>query len=373
MSRLDRYVLRQVLLVSVFVAASLTAVAWLTQSMRLVDMVMNRGLSVSLFVWFTALLLPTFLALVLPVALFTAVAFVYNKLALDSELIVMQSAGLSRLGLARPALVASAMAALVCYSITIFFQPASYRAFKDLEFEIRNNYASILLQEGVFNEVSRGITVYVRKRGPGGELLGILVQDDRKPESPVTVMAERGAIVPGEHGPRVVMINGNRQERREGKELSQLFFERYDFDLGALGESPYARFRKPQERYLGELFLPVDRADEIPDYWRLRMEGHDRLAAPLLSFALPLVALALLLGAEFSRRGQVVRVLWAVGVLVALEAAMLGLKSLGARYPDTAGLIYLCPIATIAAAQLYLWRGPLRARRSIARPVAAAA
>ena len=372
MSRLQRYVLRQVLVVMIMITAGLTAVTWLTQSLRLIDMVMNRGLSTSLFLWFTVLLLPTFLALVIPIALFAAVAFVYNKLALDSELVVMRSAGISQLGLARPVLIASALTALIGYALTLYLLPASYRAFKDLEFEIRNNYSSVLIQEGVFTEITEGITVYVRKRTAKGELLGVLVHDRRKPDSPVTAMAERGAIVPGEHGPRMVMINGNRQERRGGRTLSQLYFDRYDFDFGAFGQSGLARWRKPQERFLGELFVSGEQAGPAHRRNKLTIEGHDRLASPLLNLALPLVALALLLGSEFNRRGQLVRVLAAVAIVVAIEAAMLGIKSIGGRLPGIAPLLYLCPLGTIAVCLLVLWRGPIDRWLRRAEPAAAA-
>ena len=69
MSRLSRYILRQLAPPTLFIAAALLGVVWLTQSLRFVDMIVNRGLSASQFLYFTVLLLPGVLAVILPVAL----------------------------------------------------------------------------------------------------------------------------------------------------------------------------------------------------------------------------------------------------------------------------------------------------------------
>src|SRR6202040_2398690 len=61
MTGLDRYMLRQCLSVMIFVTAALSAAVWLAQSLRLVDLIVNRGLSVALFVYMALLILPRFL------------------------------------------------------------------------------------------------------------------------------------------------------------------------------------------------------------------------------------------------------------------------------------------------------------------------
>ncbi len=363
MSRLDRYILRQIVLVTVLITIGLSLVAWLTQSVRLVELAVDRGLSAWLFFWLTFLLVPTVLSIVLPVALFAGVTFVYNRLASDRELVVIRSAGVSQLALARPVLAASAIAVLLGYALTLYLLPASYRAFRDLQSDIRNNYASVLIQEGVFTQVVDGVTVYVRKRGPDGALHGVLVHDDREPASPVTALAQRGAVRSAENRLRMVLVNGIRQELRRGV-LSELQFDRYEFDLGIEGRSATMGWRQPKERFLSELFVEGDASWPVHRRFRLHAEGHDRLAQPLLNAALPLMALALLLTAPYDRRGQRRRILAATGALVAVEAAALSLKSLGGREPAFALLLYVVPLAAGAVSLFLLRRRPRDAARA---------
>ena len=364
MSRLHRYVLRQVVVAAAAVAVGLTVVAWLTQSVQLVDLMVNRGLSFATFLHLTLLLLPTVLVLALPVALFAGVALVYDRLAVDRELVAMRSAGVSQFALARPVFAASAAAVLVGYALTLYLLPASYRTFRDLQFEIRNNYSSFLIREGVFTEIAKGITVYVRKRTPQGEFLGVLVHDGRRPDNPVTAMAERGAVAADEGGPRMTLIEGNRHERRPGGAVSQLRFDRYDFDFGAGGGGPLGRWRGPRERFLDELFFPAE-AESGPSRGSLLVEGHDRLAQPLLNAALPLIAATLLLASRRGRRGRSKRIGAAAAILVVIEAAMLGAKSVGVRHPEFALALYLCPLAAIAACLAVLGRGEAGAARRL--------
>src|SRR5215475_9635780 len=102
MWRLRFYVLRQMTLAASMTVAGLTLAIWLSQSLRLLDVIVNRGLSVGLALKFLMLLLPGLIALLLPVAAFISVMFVYHRLNADSEMVVMRNAGISNVQLAHP-------------------------------------------------------------------------------------------------------------------------------------------------------------------------------------------------------------------------------------------------------------------------------
>lgn len=367
MNRVDRYIFRQLLVAAVFITVTLTCVVWLTQSLRFIEMIVNRGLSVPLFIYFTMLLLPTFLSIILPVALFAATLFTYNKMIADSELLVLRAGGLSQFALARAAIVMAVLFTGICYAMTVYFMPASFREFKDLQLTLRNSLPTVLLQEGVFNNIADGLTVYVRERSADGELFGIIVHDERNKKRPVTMMAERGAIVSGEDGPHVVMANGNRQEVGKDGRLSLLYFDRYSFNISTRSDDEQPRWREPRERFLHELFAPEAEQGPALGYAKLRMEAHHRLASPLLPVTFTLVALALLLHGDFNRRGQTWRILAAVGIVILLESAVLGFKNLGERAPEIVPLLYATPIVpAIIAAWALSPQAPRMRRRAAA-------
>jgi len=360
MRAVTRYILRQLAVVTVFVTTGLTMAVWLTQSLRFVDYIVNRGLPLTDFLLFVAFMLPAFLGIVLPIAAFAAVTFVYNKLTNESELVILRSAGVSPIGMARPGLALALAVTALVYAISLYFLPLSYQAFKDLQHEIRHDYSAVLLEEGVFNRLGAQLTVYVRERTEDGALEGILVHDSRGGDQPVTMMASRGALVQSTQGPRVVLADGNRQvvDPDTGR-LSMLYFDRYTVDLGQLQERMRARWREPRERYLPDLLFPGPGPTDQRYRKELIAEGHNRLTYPAYTLAFVGIGLVALLGGEFSRRGQSRRILPAVVAVGALETLHLTLADLATRDLAAVPAMY----AVLAAAILVPWTLLLRRRR----------
>jgi len=358
MSQLTRYILRQTFGITLVVAVVFTAAVWLVQSLRLIDLIVNRGLSLGLFLYLAMLILPRFVDAVLPIAVFIAVLFTYNRLIAESELVVMRSAGASQFALARPAMLAAVAATAILALMSLYFLPASNRAFKDLQFAIRNKIASVLLLEGTFNTISESVTIYVRARDKEGDLSGIVIYDSRDRQKPITIVAERGAFVETDQGPRLLMIKGSRQsyERASGH-LSVLSFDQYTLDLDKFREAPGFRERQPEERYLHELLAPSPGESPIARRARL-VELNFRLLNPLTALTLAAIPLACLLTGQFNRRGQIFRVLLAVAFAFLFEAMDIGFKNLAVRNPAAILPLYLNVLAPlVVTAWLLLWRG----------------
>lgn len=348
MQRHQRYIFRQLIGPFALISVGLTAVIWLTQSLRFMDLIVNKGLSLSAFIYMSLLLLPTFWAVILPVALFSAILFIYNKMVIDSEIVTLRAAGMSPWSLAKPALILAGLVAVAVYAINLYFVPNSFREFKERQFVLRSDYSSILLQEGVFNTVVDDLTVYIRTRTSDGTLKGILVHDNRIAGESVTMMAESGALVKSESGPRFVLVNGNRQAiNKEQGQLSLLYFDRYALDLSQIAKPPNERWREPRERYLHELFNPGEGYDEQRNRNKFLAEAHQRLASPLYAFALTFIAMAALLGGQLNRRGQWLRILAGIVAAFAFLAVAVGLVNMISKSPGLAPLMYLNVVLAI--------------------------
>ena len=351
-----------------FLAAALclTAVVWLTQSLRFVDMIVNHGLPFSTFVLLTTLTLPSVLAIILPVAAFVATIAVYRRMIADSELVALRATGSSNARLAAPAAALGALVALAVLAINLYAMPAGQRAFKDRQYELRHSLASTLLREGVFNTPLDGVTIFVRERAEGGALRGIMVHDERDPADPATVVAERGALLDGPEGPRFVLENGSRQHvDRAGGRASFLLFDSYAFDVAG-GDPPPERSRKAGERYLHELLQPEDGIGERGRREFLAEAWH-RAVSPFYAVVLALTACAGLLTGEFDRNRQQWRVFAIVASGAAFMAAAIGLRNAMAATPWLASVYCLAVAASIVVAARLLVAEPRR-RRGVARP-----
>ncbi len=370
----SRYVLHQLLVGMLLVTVSLTCIVWLSQSLRFVEMIVNRGLTAGTFVYLTMLLLPNFLSVILPIALFTVVLFTFSKLIADRELVVMRAAGVSQMALAGPGLIMATAIMVIGYANALYFLPKSYRMFGDLQWDIRYSYSHVLLQEGAFNAVSKGVTVYVRERSSDGQLHGILVHDQRNDEKPFTIMADRGMLLETPTEARVVMFNGNRQEvDNTTHKLSILYFDRYSFDLSPTRGIRANRYLEARERSLPDLLdLENDKTLSPKDFGKYTVEAHKRLVSPMFAVVYTLIGLACLISGSFSRRTQTRRIVLAVAIVVSLQAMALGLENLCARNLEMIPLMYLSPVFAIAISLLVILRPP-RWRRETPASTAAAA
>ena len=350
MSGLTRYVLRQTLMLTLAFTLVFSAAVWLVQSLRLIDLIVNRGLSLGIFLKLAVLILPRFIEIVLPIAIFLAVLFSYNRLISESELIVMRASGLSQMTLARPALILAAGGVLALLALSTYLLPAAFREFKDLQFEIRGRFASALIQEGVFNTISDRFSVYIRTRDRRGELGGILIHDMRDAKKPVTLLAERGALVDGPDGPRVLMVNGSRQQYElETGKLAVLSFDRYTLELASNKDVTAARIREPEELYFHELLADAPGRN-------LLSEMNLRLVRPLDALVLAWIPLACLLSGDFNRRGQSRRILIATVLAILFEVVDLGTKNLASHNLGTLPLLYIVTLLPMSLAAWLLLR-----------------
>ncbi len=358
MRGIDRYILRQLVVGMVLVTLGLTAILWLTQSLRFVELTVSKGASVADFLALTMLVVPNFLTVILPVSVFAVVLFIYDRLTADRELVVLRAVGISHIALARPALFLATGCAAIGFVLNLWLIPLSVSAFHDLQWQLRSSATGVLIQEGTFTQVGGGLTVYVKSRTADGELLGIIVDDRRNPQQPVTLMAERGALTRTTDGtPEVVMYNGTRQQITKGSDrLSLLHFDNYamEFSEGVGGKQ--AQSNDPREQTMTQLFA-ADQGKMTPTLYRqFRVEAAQRLASPLYDFTFALIAAACLLAGRFNRRGQLDRIAIGVGLMVVVQAMALGISDLAARNLAILPLVYLGPLVPGAAAAWVLLR-----------------
>jgi len=363
--RLDRYIVGQLTLALVLVTAGLVALIWLTQSLRFIQIIVNRGLSPLVFVKLTALLVPGFVATILPITCFIVVVFVYARLAGDRELTVMRGAGMSDAMLARPALALAVVVMGVCYVLDIAVVPATLAAFRNYQYEIRNQIAAFLLEPGVFTPVSDHITVYVQSRGQDNSLRGIII-DDAQPKAPTsTILARAGQLQVTPQGPVVQLQDGSREQvdDKTGR-LELLTFQHNTINLAETSKTAAMDMTDSAAASTQDLLRPAgvltpgERA-------KWQVEANRRLSAPLTSVSFSLIGLFAILGGRFRRHGGVLRPVAAVVTVTLLVALSLGVNNFAERSPAMVPLIWVAAIlpGLVAGILLFLPRRMSAARR----------
>ncbi|MFT7026800.1 MAG: lipopolysaccharide export system permease protein [Paracoccaceae bacterium] len=359
-----RYVLGQILGPFGLFSLIFLGVVWLTQSLRVIDTVVNNGQSALVFAEFTALLLPSVMSMILPVAAFAATLYAMNRMFMESEVVVLMAAGMSRVRLARPVAMFGFLCMLAMAGITLYLMPAASREMRDRIAALQADVANALIREGEFIQAAPGVTVYIRATGVDGQMAGLFVQDDRDPDIRITYTARRAALVRTDEGPRLVMFDGAAQRLEPGtRKLSTLSFEKLVYDLSTLIEPDVARRRKPSELYAIDLIFPDAGTLDGRPPGKFVAEGHEQISAPLYAVTLPLIALAALLAPGFRRRGYGGRLAVAIALAALCRLAGVAAKSATSGAAELWPLMYAPPVIGAMLAMWALWAGLPRLRR----------
>ena len=363
MQRLGLYLFKQLFAAFALGTAAVVFVILFTQSFRILSLVIDNSSTLLVFFQLMGLTVPTLLPLVLPIGLGIAVLFVYNKLAVDSELVVMRASGMSPMRLALPGLALAGMVVAFCYVLTLWLAPLANRTLVAMQYEVRDGYAVFLSHPGNFNDITDGLTFYARRRDSNGALEGILIHDVRKPETPVTIMADTGRVIERDGQPQIVVFNGRRQEMEKSTgRLTELAFDQYVLDIAAMRSSTNKRLPDPREQTIVELLSPSDEMlHSRATHSALMAELNQRFASPLLALAFTFIGLSVILAGEFNRRGMGKRLTLAGLLLVSIEALFMSCNSISARHLWLAPVLYFVALLPMAigfiAINMEQWRG----------------
>jgi lipopolysaccharide export system permease protein len=372
MNLVERYIFRIAAGAFVACVVVLTAVIWLTQALRQLDVVTAQGQTILVFLTVTGLTIPTLIAVIAPVALFIAALYALNRLNSDSELIVMSAAGMSPVRLLRPFLALGGMVAGLVAILMIVLIPSSFQEIRDLITRIRADFLANIAQEGQFTTLENGVTFHYRERA-GGALLGIFLQDRREQGRTTVYIAERGQAVEHNGGSYLVLQNGSiHRQRPNAVDSSIVTFERYAIDLSALNQEAAELVYKPRERSTGDLLMP-DRNEPLykAQPGRFRAELHDRLSAWLFPLASVFIAFAALGDPRTTRQGRGAAIAGAIVAVVALRIGIFAGTSAAARSAGALWLVYGLPIGAILLSAALIIGGP-RLRASVGRFTAGA-
>ena len=226
MGKFDKYVLSQLMALFGFFSLVLVLVYWVNRAVVLFDQLIANGHSAMVFVEFTALTLPNVIRLVMPVSAFAAVVYGINRLASDSELVVVQATGFSPFRLARPVLMFGVIVGLMVSVLTHVLVPASLNELADRRAQLEQNFTARFLREGTFLHPAKGITFYIREIEPNGELQNVFLADDRSAETRTSYTGQRAVFASTTEGPKLIMFDGMAQTLdRDTNKLSTIQFD----------------------------------------------------------------------------------------------------------------------------------------------------
>lgn len=321
---ISRHSFFHVALTTVVLTVVLVFGAWLTQSLRFIEVIIEKDVSMTRYLAMIWLLLPNLTSVVLPVCTLLATVYTLYKLMADNELIVYKSVGLSNLQIAAPFILWATLMTAFCAGLNNHWGPKSNEKFYNVRNQISQEFSSGLLRDGVFNRV-RNTVIYIGGHTDSGQLEGVYINDlarDGKPA--VTVYAQHGFLSQDGGKNTLYLFNGNRQSGGPSQANYNIaYFNEFKYDLDFYKNINTKVKLHTTLNFKGLLNPP----DDVSSGARVKMivEAHKRILNPFFVMIFVLLSCAILLGGYHQRRGRWKRNTLAVGLSLALELCVIGI------------------------------------------------
>ncbi len=310
---LDRYIFTELLAPFGLSLGALCFIMLTRELLRLVELLVSKGVGLWSVLKVFSILLPSFLVLTLPIAGIVASITAFGRLSYDKELVAMQAAGISLIRLTRPVLLFAVSVFGLTLVLSQWGQPWSSLNLKKVALNLLKDQLVLALERGTFNEPIPRMMIYVQDGKNGQPAKGIFVSDERTAEESRVIVAEQYQVLmdPANDHVALRLLNGVIHSRPDQlDQYQQISFTSYDLKMN-LSQSGYAATeeRPSYEAIAAQL---VQSGGKDPLARRHLMEYYKDLAFPTASLVFCLLGVPV--GIVSKRSGRIGG--FAVGVLI---------------------------------------------------------
>ena len=322
MSSLTRLIFFRIFRTTVYSTVALTFCTWIVQSSKYLEL-LNNNLSLARFFRLTSFLSVDIIAFLLPITLAVSAGFVYHRLAESNQIVVLQASGIAPQKLLTPLME---LAFLVCgylYISNAYISPSSWREFRQMEFNIKNNIEPPENAGQIFS--GRNFSVYAQKYYGNCVFGNIFITDTREEGKTCTLFAKKGAIANNV----LTLSNGERLEVNFNDHKNSVTrFSSYAYDLKQILDIHEVQ-KRPNEKFLSELI------QEIPSDPSKTKEQkalfHQKVLSPLLTIIFSLMAFFLVGLAPYVRKITYSRIAFLITYMIIVQGSFLTFANIATK------------------------------------------
>ncbi|MEM7426063.1 MAG: LptF/LptG family permease [Pseudomonadota bacterium] len=283
---------------------------------RLLDITLGKKNSFGIVFEMLAYLVPHYLGLALPAALFLGLLFGFSALSKNSELDAFMATGVGLHQLARPVMMLAMMFSILALFIVGWVQPQARYAFRAIVHSVQNVEIFFLAEAGVFMQAGKRTFILDKLSRRSNRFERIFLFEDRKTGGSLTLTSTGGALVQKEGDPRPILrLREGHRLRIDGKVLAPEVvrslpphrvgeFSNVDTPIGRKLSTKFrVRGNDQREMTLPELAANLDTPPKDSTPEKMQAELHKRIVVVLSIMLLPILAIPFSIGRRRGHRG----------------------------------------------------------------------
>jgi len=358
MKILDRYIIREILPPFAIALLVFTFILIIPFIIDLAEQLIAKGVPWLMLLRLMATLLPSALALTVPMALLIGILVALGRLSSDREMVVLMACGISPYRLLRPLALLAVVAWAASSWVMLKAMPDANQAFRELTMQIVADRAEGEVRPRVFFEDFPNTVLYVREVPKTGGWQDVLAADTSNPAQPIIYLARSGRMLVDRQSRTIQMVlqDGSRHTTRldDPSSYEVLRFEQMIVRLDP--ESVFPRngpARGDRELSIPELQAKVRelQAAGLSPHNQI-MEIHKKFSIPVACFVFTLLGLAL--GASNRKDGKLASFVLGIGVIFVYYVIMFSAQAMTKGHLVPAWLAMWLPNIVLGAAGVAL-------------------
>jgi lipopolysaccharide export system permease protein len=297
---INRQIFREITAPFMLALGLLTILFLMAEMIKITNWIVNFGIGLADVLIMLALLIPSFMVFIIPMALLFAVLLTFMRMSGDNEIVALKSGGATIYGLLAPVIFFSLIACAMTLSLTVYGAPWGQAALKDLIFKVLTTRIDIGLKEMAFNDALDKVILYVGHLDPKTRrLTDVFIEDKRQPENVSTVVAPEGQLFSDPKNAMLYLVlrNGSIQQTNLKARRSQsIRFTTYQLSFNVRDNPAFDREKARSTReltYAGLREMLASLPPGKPLYQKTLTVMHRMIALPFACVALAVLALPL--------------------------------------------------------------------------------
>ena len=315
-------------------------IIWITQAVRLLDLIGEEGNSITTYFLYILSILPKFFSRISIIIFFISFVVTISKFEEHNELRALWFSGLEKKNFINYLLRSAVVFVLILIFIRCFIIPHFSNYSRYLLLNSGVGAIGPLLKQNNFNNPLKKITIYVGKKNQINELEDIILfEDDANIKK--TIVAKSGVVINENNKNLLVLVEGSIQEERKDRKISILDFDKTTLDLSQYSKKT-VEYYKFNEMFFLEL---VKRFNNNNDGQLANVVGelNDRIVMPLFIPSLVLLACLLIItNKEIINNNFIKLIIFSYGILIIIISEIL--LDFSSKNVNSSLFLYVAPI-----------------------------
>jgi lipopolysaccharide export system permease protein len=315
-------------------------IIWITQAVRLLDLIGEEGNSITTYFLYILSILPKFFSRISIIIFFISFVVTISKFEEHNELRALWFSGLEKKKFINYLLRSTVIFVLILIIIRCFIIPHFSNYSRYLLLNTGVGAIGPLLKQNNFNNPLKKITIYVGKKNQINELEDIILfEDDSNIKK--TIVAKSGVVINENNKNLLVLVEGSIQEERKDRKISILDFDKTTLDLSQYSKKT-VDYYKFNEMFFLELVKRSNNKND-PQLSNIVGELNDRIVMPLFIPSLVLLACLLIItNKEIINNNFIKLIIFSYGILIIIISEIL--LDLSSKNINLILFLYVAPV-----------------------------